>query len=181
MEFVSVDVFPLMLMGLPGAPNCECLSFSDLIERRDSSLRTVDGRLRGGDCAGDSSLGFEFPIAAFSLSEVPDGEEGNAPGIRSGVVGCEDNGPRPGVGGRGVAGGESNGAGMLVPSVREKDSGVMVRGLNVGGAISGWSNALNGLEWVGELEFEFEVNVKVDVDVEVASRCFLSTRDVESM
>lgn len=35
----------------------------------------------------------------------------------------------PGVGGRGVSGGESGGAGIEVPSVREKLMGVSVNGL----------------------------------------------------
>jgi hypothetical protein len=44
-------------------------------------------------------------------------------------VGCDDRGPFPGVGGRGVSGGESGGAGIDVPSVREKLMGVSVNGL----------------------------------------------------
>ena len=43
-------------------------------------------------------------------------------------VGCEDRGPFPGVGGRGVSGGVSSGAGIEVPSVREKLMGVRVSG-----------------------------------------------------
>jgi hypothetical protein len=135
-----------MLMGLPGVPKRECLSFSDLMERSESSLRTVDGRLPGGDWAGDSMLPFKSPMVPFSLLEEPDGEEGNAPGIMSGVAGCEDNGPQPEVGGSGVAGGESNGAGMFVPSVREKDTGVIVRGLKDGGAMFGCNDARDGSE-----------------------------------
>lgn len=42
-------------------------------------------------------------------------------------VGCEERGPFPGVGGRGASG-ESVGAGIEVPSVREKLMGVSVRG-----------------------------------------------------
>lgn len=42
-------------------------------------------------------------------------------------AGCESRGPRPGVGGRGESG-ESGGAGMGVPSVREKFTGVSVSG-----------------------------------------------------
>jgi hypothetical protein len=44
-------------------------------------------------------------------------------------VGCDERGPFPGVGGRGVSGGESGGAGIDVPSVREKLIGVSVNGL----------------------------------------------------
>lgn len=43
-------------------------------------------------------------------------------------VGCDERGPLPGVGGRGVSGGVSSGAGIEVPSVREKLMGVKVRG-----------------------------------------------------
>jgi hypothetical protein len=57
-------------------------------------------------------------------------------------VGCEDSGPFPGVGGRGVCGGLSSGAGMPVPSVREKFMGVSVRGL--------YENLLDGM--VGRAE-----------------------------
>jgi hypothetical protein len=59
------------------------------------------------------------------------GVGGYAPGICSGVVGCEDKGPPFAVGGRakyvGDAGGESSGAGMSVPAVREKSTGVRER------------------------------------------------------
>lgn len=50
-------------------------------------------------------------------------------------VGCEDRGPLPGVGGRGDSGGESGGAGIEVPSVREKLMGVSVSGLYLGPAM----------------------------------------------
>ena len=43
-------------------------------------------------------------------------------------LGCESRGPLPGVGGRGVSGGESSGAGIEVPSVREKFMGASVSG-----------------------------------------------------
>ena len=45
-------------------------------------------------------------------------------------VGCDDRGPLPGVGGRGVSGGLSSGAGIEVPSVREKLMGVSVSGFH---------------------------------------------------
>jgi hypothetical protein len=51
----------------------------------------------------------------------------------SSVVGCEFRGPPPEVGGRdltlsmGVIGGESSGAGMLVPAVREYSTGLTER------------------------------------------------------
>ena len=45
------------------------------------------------------------------------------------AVGCEERGPLLGVGSRGVKGGEAGGAGMEVPSVREKLIGERVRGV----------------------------------------------------
>lgn len=58
--------------------------------------------------------------------------------ISSADVGCDDNGPPPAVGGRAVTSGEGdreddwgggvvNGAGIEVPSVREKSTGVRLR------------------------------------------------------
>jgi hypothetical protein len=122
------------------------LSFSERIERKDSSLRTEEGRLRprDGDCTGESIVGFKSPNVSFSLPESPDDDLGNVPGIWSGVVGCDDSGPPPDVAGRGVAGGESRGAGIFVPSVREKDTGVIVRGLNAGGAMFGTNDEYRG-------------------------------------
>lgn len=73
-----------------------------------------------------------FAMISFSGSGVG----GNAPGRptatsrSSGVVGCDDSGPLPGVGGRAIAGergGESGGAGMLVPAVSEKSTGESVK------------------------------------------------------
>lgn len=51
--------------------------------------------------------------------------------MSSAEVGCDDKGPPPAVGGRaeasGEAGGVSGGAGMFVPAVREKSTGVRLR------------------------------------------------------
>lgn len=73
---------------------------------------------------------FAIAVSSFSGSGVG----GNAPGTVSGVVGCEFKGPPPGVGGRavyaaGVSGGVSTcaGAGISVPAVREKSTGLSVR------------------------------------------------------
>ena len=74
---------------------------------------------------------FAIAVSSFSGSGVG----GKAPGnTGSGLVGCEFKGPPPAVGGRavyvaGVSGGVSTcaGAGMLVPAVREKSTGVSVR------------------------------------------------------
>lgn len=51
-------------------------------------------------------------------------------------VGCDESGPLPGVGGRGVSGGESSGAGIEVPSVSEKLMGASVNGLNLEGMVA---------------------------------------------
>lgn len=80
---------------------------------------------------------FLFGVASETGPEAGDG--GKAPGIFEeplGVVGCDVSGPPSEVGGLGVWGGESGGAGMFVPSVREKSTGMMVRGLKSGGAIA---------------------------------------------
>ena len=74
---------------------------------------------------------FTISMSSFSGSGVG----GKAPGIGSGLVGCEFSGPPPAVGGRGVyvagvSGGVSmgvTGAGIFVPAVREKFTGVSVR------------------------------------------------------
>jgi len=71
----------------------------------------------GGSGEPDSS-------AALPSGEPPAGDLG---------VGCDDSGPLPGVGGRGVLGGESSGAGIEVPSVSEKLIGASVNGLNLVG------------------------------------------------
>lgn len=91
-------------------------------------------------------LGYPFCGLVGSLlfrvvSETgPDeGDGGKAPGIFEeplGVVGCDVSGPPSEVGGLGVCGGESGGAGMFVPSVRENSTGMMVSGLKAGGAIA---------------------------------------------
>lgn len=101
-----------------------------------NNLRTPDGFLNicgGGD---DSSVAFVkvlgpisvccFLGVSFPLLLIEDGDEdGQAPGTFSGVVGCDVNGPPPGVGGSlfGVCGGD----GISVPSVRETSTGVTVR------------------------------------------------------
>lgn len=52
------------------------------------------------------------------------------------MVGCDVRGPPSEVGGLGVCGGESGGAGILVPSVSENWTGMMVSGLKAGEAIA---------------------------------------------
>lgn len=72
--------------------------------------------------------------AAESSDACPLGEPtcvGGKPGDLG--VGCDERGPLPGVGGRGVSGGESSGAGIEVPSVSEKLMGASVNGLNLAG------------------------------------------------
>ena len=72
-----------------------------------------------------------FVKVSFSGSGV--GGSSVALQMSSAEVGCEERGPPPAVGGRasgigeGDLGGVSGGAGMFVPSVREKSTGVRVR------------------------------------------------------
>jgi hypothetical protein len=71
------------------------------------------------------------PAVASSDDLLKGGDSCRAAGGKVGDlgVGCEESGPLPGVGGRGVCGGLSRGAGIEVPSVREKFMGVSVKGL----------------------------------------------------
>lgn len=73
----------------------------------------ADGKVLGSICF----------CAGLSLS-LSSSDDGYAPGIFSGVVGCDVRGPPPGVGGSlmGVRGG----AGISVPAVREMSTGVTV-------------------------------------------------------
>lgn len=106
--------------GLPGLSVAVLLRLSELLSvRRPRNLRTDDGRLPRLLWVGERGVGEmrppsvgEFPLAAAASANVP--TEG---------VGCEERGPLPGVGGRGVSGGESGGAGIEVPSVRLKLTG----------------------------------------------------------
>ncbi len=85
-------------------------------ERPPSAASLVLPRVTGGSGATESSDVFEPTCCC--------GETGDF------GVGCDESGPLPGVGGRGVSGGESSGAGIEVPSVREKLIGASVNGLN---------------------------------------------------
>lgn len=64
------------------------------------SLRTPDARLktRGGDELSTPLVSFISLLSGLSLS-FSLSDDGYAPGIFSGVVGCEDNGPPRGIGG----------------------------------------------------------------------------------
>lgn len=72
-------------------------------------------------------------FARPSLSGSGVGGRAVALRISSAEVGCEERGPPPAVGGRAVRtgdgdlGGVSGGAGIFVPAVREKSTGVRVR------------------------------------------------------
>lgn len=58
---------------------------------------------------------------------------GSSEWLSWGDVGCDESGPRPGVGGRpGVAGGDSGGAGISVPAVRENSMGLISSGTKAG-------------------------------------------------
>ena len=91
-------------------------------DRPPSVASLVRPRVTGGSGTADSSEG--FPLGEPTCVGGKPGDFG---------VGCEERGPLPGVGGRGVSGGESGGAGIEVPSVSEKLMGASVNGLNLAG------------------------------------------------
>lgn len=121
-----------MVAGEPGLPDFR-LSEDDN-GRRPRNWRTDDGRRDG--LVGDRELlaASLVRLCCNWLSAVTSSEPLPLTPLLSGKtadcgVGCDDSGPLPGVGGRGVSGGESSGAGIDVPSVREKLMGVSVNGL----------------------------------------------------
>lgn len=99
----------------------------------DRSLRTPLGFCAFGDiCAADAGdvgvlkLSLRSLVIESAVFAVLGTTSARSPG---GVVGCEDNGPPPGVGGSTSEGdrlGEAGG-GMSVPSVKEKLTGVTFR------------------------------------------------------
>lgn len=124
---------------MAGDPGRSDRSLSDLRLSDDDmwwkprNLRTEPGRLPVG-LAGESAP-LSTPLEARSKwesgAESVDALRGGVPlalEMEPSGVGCESRGPLPGVGGRGVSGGESRGAGIGVPSVREKLIGVKVSG-----------------------------------------------------
>ena len=126
----SVGAWLLMVAGEPGLSDFK-LSL-DGMEPRPRNLRTEDGRLcglvgdrvllaasldRGCNCSPSADSPLPFVASALCGKTADCG------------VGCDDSGPFPGVGGRGLSGGESGGAGIDVPSVSEKLMGVSVNGL----------------------------------------------------
>lgn len=135
--------WPLIVAGEPGLSSCCKLSFDDRV-RRPRNWRTEDGRLFWEP----GLVGDRPPLAAslvrprvtggsgaaVSPDAFPLGEPTLCCGKRGDLgVGCDESGPLPGVGGRGVSGGESSGAGIEVPSVSEKLMGASVNGLNLEG------------------------------------------------
>lgn len=134
----------LMVAGEPGLSDFK-LSEDDKV-RSPRNLRTEAGRRADGlvgDMAPLASWVCEWPRGAAAVESSESlpcvGEPlcGGKPGDLG--VGCDDSGPLPGVGGRGVSGGLSRGAGIWVPSVSEKLMGVSVSGLyeNLPGAMLG--------------------------------------------
>jgi hypothetical protein len=135
----------VLLFIVAGEPGRSGLKLSDEdIERRPRYLRTEDGRMLDDGLAGAS----ELPLASILLvcwssdagARSVDSAAGGKPascGKKEVVgVGWESRGPLPGVGGRGLSGGESRGAGMGVPSVREKFMGASVSGWYLSGILS---------------------------------------------
>lgn len=112
-----------MVDGEPGRWSDFRFSDEDKL-RRPRNLRTERGRLDMVGLVGESVL----LASSFVLvrSRSPFGDFGDA--VPSPGTCCESAEALLGVGGRGVSGGESGGAGIEVPSVREKFMGVRVRG-----------------------------------------------------
>lgn len=145
-----LGVWLLMVAGDPGRSDFR-LSDDDSV-RRPRNLRTEAGRLLEG-LVGDMTLAASLArlwcscaSAVESSESLPTGEPSTGGKAGDLGVGCDDSGPLPGVGGRGVSGGLSSGAGIWVPSVREKLTGVSVKGLyeNLPGAMAG-SDCSGGL------------------------------------
>lgn len=136
----------LMVAGEPGLSDFK-LSDDDNV-RRPKNFRTDDGRLDVGLAGDKVVLAASLLRARRACSSAVDSSEalplvslwcGKTADMG---VGCDERGPLPGVGGRGVSGGVSGGAGIDVPSVREKLMGVSVSGLYVPNAMMG-----NGSRW----------------------------------
>lgn len=103
------------------------LRLSELLRvRRPRNLRTLLGRLLKVGERAEGAIEEAAPSFVVVCERTVDPVGGSE---IAGEVGWEDRGPFPGVGRRGVEGGESGGAGMAVPSVREKFMGERVRGV----------------------------------------------------
>ena len=150
---VNVGAWLLIVAGEPGLSDFK-LSL-DGSERRPRNFRTDEGRCTDAGRLCDGLVGDNVLLAASlvrtlcSCSSVA-GSSCTAPLADSFCgktgdlgVGCDDRGPFPGVGGRGVSGGVSGGAGIDVPSVREKLMGVSVNGLYLPTAM------MDGVEYGG--------------------------------
>lgn len=138
---VKLGAWLCIVAGEPGLSDLT-LSDDDDNVRIPQNFRTDDGR-RGGDARLLAGLMGDAILLAASFVRVrcnsSSGTESSdsAPCDESLCcekkadlgVGCDESGPAPGVGGCGESGGESGGAGIEVPSVREKLMGVSVSGL----------------------------------------------------
>ena len=124
----------VMVAGEPGRSDLR-LSEEERV-RMPRNLRTDVGRLLEG-LVGDMVLApslVRLSRGYESRVKSSDGFSGGGDSLWGGEVGdlgvgWEESGPLPGVGGRGESGGLSSGAGIEVPSVREKLIGVSVNGL----------------------------------------------------
>lgn len=123
----------LMVAGDPGLSDVK-LSDDDRV-RSPKNFLTDPGRLLEG-LVGEKVLPASLvrdwcKPAPNSSDALPSEEESLCCGAKPGDlgVGCEDRGPFPGVGGRADSTGLSGGAGIEVPSVKEKLTGVSVSGL----------------------------------------------------
>jgi hypothetical protein len=136
----KVGAWLWMVAGEPGLSDCR-LSDEESV-RSPRNFRTDDGRRCG--LVGESSMLLAASLvrglwncspATASSCSLPFAGPFRCGKTSVCGVGCDDNGPFPGVGGRGLSGGESSGAGIDVPSVREKLMGVSVSGLYLPPAI----------------------------------------------
>jgi hypothetical protein len=122
-----------LLSIVAGDPGRSDLRLSDDDNgRKPRNLRTELGRLLPVGLVGERVLLFPpLEVVCWSWVESVDSLGGGVRfcgNVSKVGVGCESRGPLPGVGGRGVSGGESSGAGIEVPSVSEKLMGVSVSG-----------------------------------------------------
>jgi hypothetical protein len=139
---VKVGAWLWMVAGEPGLSDFR-LSDEDSV-RSPKNFRTDDGRRCG--LVGESNMLLAASLvrglwnwspATASSCSLPFADPFWCGKTSVCGVGCDDRGPFPGVGGRGVSGGESSGAGIDVPSVREKLMGVSVSGLYLPPAMMG--------------------------------------------
>lgn len=150
MESLTEEPYEPSALGLRTEPFWWAWSFErSLLKLR--SWRIDEGRLLFGD-SGDGGLCIAWEVeglAGFASSWFGGWTAPFSPlAFPVGVAGCDLGGPPLGVDGRDVAGGDSGGAGMFVPSVSEKLTGLIDRGWNLLGMTAATScNFREGSKW----------------------------------